>query len=414
LFFSNINLFFINIRSTMPSRIPDRRGRAAHEPQVALIVDTVIVSGRGVLAGIAQYIREHGPWLTYHEPRDAEHAVPAWIRGWKGDGILVRSQNRKILSAVLATGLPAVDVLGEARPLKLPLVHVDNRRIAQLAADHLMDIGLASFGFCHQAGACWSEERRNEFIRCLAAEQHPCSVYDMKSGRGGRYSWAAEQSAMAAWLAGLSKPAGVLVCSDWHGHTVLGACRRAGLAIPDDIAILSVDNDEVLCSVCEPPLSSVIGDYEKVGYVAAGMLANMMEGRRRGPPVVLIPPRGIAVRRSTDILTIREGLVCQALRLIRASACKGLAAEEVIRQIPASGTLIRRTFRRVLGRSIHDEIIKTRLNEALFLLRESDLSLAEIAERTGFKSQTRMGTVMKMKLQETPRQYRRQWRMGRG
>ena len=104
-------------------------------PHVALLVDTAVVSGRKTLLGIAEFIREQGAWLTYHEPRDVEHAVPAWLRRWQGDGIIVRSQNRKILNAVLATGLPAVDVLGEARPLKLPLVHVDNRRIAEMAAE---------------------------------------------------------------------------------------------------------------------------------------------------------------------------------------------------------------------------------------------------------------------------------------
>lgn len=387
--------------------------RGSHTPHVALIVDTAVASGRKTLSGIAEFLREHGAWLTYHEPRDVEHAVPAWLRRWKGDGIIVRSQNRKILNAVLATGLPAVDVLGEARPLKLPLVHVDNRRIAEMAAEHLLDLGLSSFGFCHWRGQHWSEERRDAFVRRLAAEKHPCAVHDMTPGGRG-YSWEAGQDAMAAWLAALPKPAGVLVCCDNYGQAVLGACRRAGLAVPDEVAILGVDNDEVLCSVCEPPLTSVNTDHEKVGYAAAALLTKMMAGLPPPQQVTLIPPRGVVVRRSTDTLAVQEGIVAQALRFIRANACKGITAAEVIRAVPASGTVLKQKFRQTLGRSLHEEIARTRLNEALFLLRESDLTLAQVAERAGFKRQEYMGAVFTRTLHETPLHYRRKWRRDHG
>ena len=246
----------------------------------------------------------------------------------------------------------------------------------------------------------------------LAAQQYPCSVYAMTMTAPGKraYSWEADQEAMARWLDDLRKPAGVLVCCDNYGQTVLGACRRAGVAVPEQVALLGVDNDEVLCSVCEPPLSSVIGDHERVGYTAAALLTKMMAGQSPKQAVTLIPPRGIAVRRSTDTLAIQEGVVAAALRFIRANACQGLAAADVIKNVPASGTVLKRKFRQVLGRSIHDEITKTRLNEALYLLRESDLSLVEIAERAGFKRQEYMGAVFRKELNTTPLAYRRQWR----
>lgn len=388
------------------------RQRVFHEPHVALIIDTALASGRGILSGIAEFIRDHGAWLTYHEPRDIEHAVPKWLQRWKGDGIIVRSQNRKILNAVLSTGLPTVDVLGEARHPDLPLVHVDNQRIADMAADYLIDLGLSSFGFCNMKGVHWSEERQTAFVNFLAKEQHSCSVYDMKMTAKAKndYSWEADQKAMADWLTGLPKPAGVMVCSDWYGQTVIGACRRAGIAVPDEVALIGVDNDEVLCSVCEPPLSSVIGDYKNVGYTAAAMLMKMMAGRLTERPVTKIPPRGIAARRSTDTLAVQEGIVAEALRFIRTNACKDISAADVIKTVPASGTVLKRKFRQVLGKSLQEEIINTRINEALFLLRESDLSLVEIAERTGFKRQGYMGAVLKTRLNETPLQYRHRWR----
>lgn len=386
-------------------------GATCRAPHVALIVDTAVASGRKTLAGIARFMREHGAWLTYHEPRDVEHAVPKWLGKWQGDGIIVRSHNRKILNAVLASGLPAVDVLGEAPHPDLPLIHVDNRRIAQMAADYLIDLGLASFGFCHRQGQRWSQERKSAFVNHVAAERYRYSVYNMDTGDQGDYSWEADQDAMAEWLRLLPKPAGVMVCSDCFGQSVISACRRAGIAVPEEVTLIGVDNDEVLCSICEPPLTSVIGNHEQVGYTAAAVLTRMMAGLPPEQQITLIPPRDIAVRRSTDILAIKEGTVAEALRFIRENACKGITAADVIERASASGTVLKRRFREVLGRSIHEEIIRIRIQEALFLLRESDLTLLEIAERAGFKRQEYMGAVLKKKLDETPLEYRRKWRM---
>jgi LacI family transcriptional regulator len=366
--------------------------RAQH---VALIVDTAVASGRKTLAGIAEFIRDHGTWITYHEPRDVEHAVPKWLKHWEGDGIIVRSHNRRILNAVLASGLPAVDVLGEAPHPELPLVHVDNRRIAKIAADHLVDLGLSSFGFCHRQGQRWSHERLIAFTNHLAAEKYRCSVHTMRPTDASNYSWEDDQKTMAEWLASLPKPVGVMVCSDCFGNSVVAACRRAGISVPEEVAIIGVDNDEVLCSICEPTLTSVIGDHEKVGYTAAVVLTQMMSGQPPGQQVTLIPPRGLVVRRSTNTLALEEGIVVEALRLIRVNACHGITAADVIQSASTCGTVLKRKFRQVLGRSIHEEITRVRIEEALFLLRESDLHLSEIAERTGFKRQEYMGMVLK-------------------
>ncbi len=383
--------------------------RESAVPHVALLVDTALESGRGTLGGIAAFTRRYGTWLTFHEPRDIEHSLPAWITNWRGHGIIARIQNDEMRRLLARTGLPVVDVLGSSRDAAFPLVHVDDAAIAGLAAGHLLDQGFASFGFCHMAGQPWSVARRDAFRLNLKHAGHLCACFDMAGDSLGQYAWETEQEQLAAWLLSLRKPVGIMICSDWRGQAVLAACRRAGLRVPDDVALIGVDNDTTLCEACEPPLSSVQCDYHRVGFEAAGLLARWMSGEAPAGGALLVPPRGVRIRRSTDTLAIEEGHVAQAVRLIRQQACDGITIEEVVRRIPRSRTALQREFRAVLGRSMHDELLSVKLDAAMFLLRESRLPIADIAERCGFRSQAYLGAALKAHRHTTPLQYRRQW-----
>ncbi len=150
---------------------------------MALLIETSLASGRDILRGIARYAREHGPWSIYHEPRSLEESVPRWLRGWDGDGIIARLQNRRIAAAVESTGIPAVDVLGVVRRPGLPLAHVDNAAIARLAADHFLGRGFRRFGFCGLDGVNWSDERRDAFVKAVTEAGGECLVYGRPEGR---------------------------------------------------------------------------------------------------------------------------------------------------------------------------------------------------------------------------------------
>jgi LacI family transcriptional regulator len=380
-----------------------KAARPSRRPRVLLIVDTALASGRGILRGILRFAREYGAWLIYHEPRGIGETPPAWLLNWQGDGIIARLQNRRIMRAVLRAGLPAVDVLGVAHDAKVPLVHVDDAAIGRMAADYLLGRGLVSFGFYHMQGVNWSEQRCAAFRKAVARKGYACDVCAVPA----TWSWDAEQERLADWLRRLPKPAGVMICSDWRGQAVMEACRRTGLRVPDEVAVIGVDNDTVLCEACDPPLSSVVVDYEKVGWEAAACLDRLMVGKAAPQHPIRVGPLRVQARRSTDILAIGEGAVAAAIRLIREQACKGLTASDVARQVPMSRSVLQRRFRQILGRSLHDEIIRTRLAEAQFLLRETDLPIATIAERVGFKHQEYMGAVFKARLGTTPLALRR-------
>lgn len=375
-------------------------------PRVALLVETSLASGRDILRGIARYVREHGPWSLYHEPRSLEAGLPRWLAAWDGDGLIARVQSRAIAAGVRATGLPAVDVLGVVPDAGLPLVHVDDRQVAVMAAEHLRERGFHHFAFFGIRGENWSERRREAF--CAAAGGG--AVLELPRHSIDRTGWESQAEALAAWVRDLPRPVGIMVCSDQMGQRLLEACRRAGVAVPEDAAVVGVDNDEPLCEVCHPPLSSVNAGHVAVGYEAAALLHRWLQGLSPPPGPRLVPPAGVVTRQSTDVLATADRQVAAALRFIREHACTGIGAAEVVAAVPVSRSVLQRRFRRELGRSIQEEIIATRVKRARLLLAETDLTLAEVAERCGFRHQEYLGAVFKARTGQTPAQYRRRFR----
>ena len=262
--------------------VPRSEKRAqTRRPRVALIVETSLASGRDILRGIARYLRRHGPWSIYHEPRALEESVPPWLLQWQGDGIIARIQNQPIADAVVAAGLPVVDVLGLVPGLSVPLVHVDDRAIAQLGAEHLLERGFRHFGFCAVEGANWSDARQAGFEAIVCEAGFDCSICRLPPDTRGLTNWEAQQDLLTDWVRSLAKPVGVMVCNDPRGQLVLEAARRAGAAVPEQVAVIGVDNDEPLCEISYPPLSSIQPDHDQVGYEGAALLDRMLHGRGR-------------------------------------------------------------------------------------------------------------------------------------
>jgi LacI family transcriptional regulator len=383
--------------------LPDKRPA---RPHVALLVETSLGSGRDILHGIARYVREHAAWSLYYEPRGLEETVPAWLRHWKGDGIIARIQNQSIAAEVLAAGIPTVDVLGVVPRAPLPLVHVDDAQIAQLAAEHLLERGFRHFGYFGIEGENWSERRRDAFAASVRAAGSDLTIYELPRGTVAGQSWETMEDALERWIVGLPKPAGVMVASDQRGPQFLEACRLVGVQVPDEVAVIGVDDDEPLCEVCNPPLSSVQPDHAQVGYEAAALLDRLMHGQKRPRHPILIRPRSIATRLSSDVLAIADRKIATVLRLIREQACNGIRVDALARQVGLSRSVLQRRFRAALKRSLHQAILNVRLKRACELLTESDLSLADVAERAGFKHQEYLGAVFKRRLQTTPWEFR--------
>jgi LacI family transcriptional regulator len=373
---------------------------------VALLVETSLISGREILRGISQYARSHGPWTIYHEPRSLEDASPAWLKTWRGDGVIVRLNNRRLADAVLRLKLPTVDVLGVAGDAGIPLVHVNNELIGRAAAEHLLERGLRHFAYCGTAELNWAQERRESFVKAVAAAGCECRIYRLPYAVRSDLSWETQQERLAEWIRRLPKPVGIMACFDPIGQRVLDACQRAGVASPEQAAVVGVDNDETVCEVCNPPLSSVMTNHEQVGYEAAALLDRLMHGRRPPASPIFVAPHGVATRLSSDTLAVGDRDVAAALAMIRDRACDGLSVHDVIKHVSISYSSMKERFQRILGHSIHDEIVRTQLKRAQELLDASNLPLRQVAKLAGFRHQEYMGYVFRKRLEKTPGQYR--------
>jgi len=378
-----------------------------YRPHVALLVETSLGSGRDILRGIATYARQQRNWSLFHEPRGLEESAPDWLKNWKGDGILARIQTPQLADAVKATGLPVVDVLGVLPDTGFPLVHVDDRAIAAMGAAHLYDRGFRKFGFFGISDENWSQHRRDELRDILVQKDSDLHVFEATRQEIQEMTWEQREDSLAQWIANLPKPIGVMVCSDQRGADFLEACRRANVTVPDELAVIGVDNDEPLCEVCQPPLSSVWPNHHAVGFEAAKILDTLMQGGKTSDKPIMIPPRKVVTRRSTDVLAIEDRNVAKALQLIRQNGCEEISVDEIVRVSGLSRSVLQRRFRQTLGTTIHAEILNCRINHACHLLTETDLSMMDIAERSGFKHQEYMGAVFKSKLQQTPGQFRK-------
>ncbi len=194
-----------------------------------------------------------------------------------------------------------------------------------------------------------------------------------------------EVEAIARWLPTLPRPLGVLACLDLRGQQVLSACRQAGLRVPEEVAVIGVHNDELLCELCDPPLSSVIPNAERAGYEAAGLLARAMAGAKLTRTVLEVPPLGIASRQSTDIAAVGDAKVAEAMRLMRAQAATGINVADILRAVPMARTAFERRFKAALGTTPHAHLRKLRIARVQELLVSTSLPVGEIAAATGFE-----------------------------
>ena len=375
-------------------------------PKVALLIETSNTYARELLHGIRDYLREHEPWSIYLAEHGRGEVAPSWLQRWKGDGIIARVENEAIAKAILSTKLPAVDVSFGLEHSPFPRIVTDSLATTRLAAEHLLECGFTRFGYCGDNRYHWSRLRGDLFASHLRKAGHDCHVFEGTPKRGSADPWELESNAIADWLRKLPKPIGVMACYDIRGQQVLEVCRHLDIAVPDEVAVIGVHNDELLCDLCDPPLSSVIPNARRAGYEAASMLNRMMKGETIPPQRLLLDPLGIAARQSTDVVAVNDPQLSSAVRYIRDHACEGMTVENLLKAVPMSRTALERRFKQVLHRSPHEQIMRVRIDRAKAMLATTNLSLAIISERTGFEHAEYFSVAFKRLAGETPGRFR--------
>ncbi len=387
-----------------PSKQTNRR--------VAICVDKSRSYGRGVLRGIAEYVETHGRWSLHLDPRASGSYGADWLRGWDGDGVLAFIDDPVLADSLRRARIPAVELFGHRLDLGLAHVGNDEEAFGRLAAAHLLERHFRHFAFAGIQGALWSERRRDGFVAALRKKN--LTMREMLSAaddRAGLADWETNQLRLRAWLRDLPKPCGLMACSDRHALRVLDACRDERIPVPQQLAVIGVDNDEETCRLAHPPLTSVMDNARQVGWRAASLLDELMaRGKFVSNQRILVPPLGVATRRSTEVTAVDDPLVARACELIRERACEGLGVEGLLTALRISKTSFYARFKKSLGRLPHEEILRTRLSRAQSLLRETGLSAAEIAGRCGFAHPEYLNVAFKRQLRQTPGSFRRQSR----
>lgn len=379
-------------------------------PKVLLLVETTMAYGRSVLEGISRYRIEKQPWSVQLDLRDLMAGPPAWFRSWDGDGIITRDTSREMIEIIRDKGIATIN-LGDIREDQtLPSVINDHNAIGRLAASHLADKGIEHFAFAGFSDHYWSAQRLAGFLAGLAERgiEDPSRVHVHQSGwsSASQGGWQQQQDQIVAWVKSLPRPTGIFACNDFRGQHVLEACQTAKVSVPDEVAVLGVDNDHVLCDFCDPPLSSIIPAAERIGYRAAVMLDQLMNGQQPETLHVQIPPLGIAERLSTDVMAIDDEDVAAAIQMIRFRACEGLTVSDILAEVPIARSSLERRFRQFLGRSPQAEIRRVQIKRACQLLRDTELSLVKISRLTGFKHAEYFSVVFKREVKQTPGRYR--------
>lgn len=400
---------------TQVSKKP-RAGRTSSSspgPLVAVVVDPSLSYDREIAKGVAQYAREVGDWRLYVE-EEQDRRLPDFDT-WPGQGIIASFDTKRVAQRVMAARLPVVAVGGGGGAFDaasgIPYVDTDNERIAILAAEHLLERAIPHFGFYGLAPSrvtVWSDARCEAFTHRLHAAGRSVGTL---LARHDSTRWSLLQDELKAWLAAIPKPVGIMACDDVRARHVLEACRSLGLRVPHDVAVIGVDDDEFVCELSDPPLSSVAQAARRVGHEAAQLLDRLMRPARFAtrkafagpvPPRTVVPPVGVVARRSTDTLAVDDPVIAAAIRSIRERAVKGLEIAELVTASKLSRWQLEDRFRRVVGRSIHDDMLHVRLNEARRLITTTDLPLKQIAPRSGFRSVAYMTTLFRRHFHTTP------------
>jgi LacI family transcriptional regulator len=378
--------------------------------KVALLVETSNRYGRDLLYGVRDWMHGGEKWTVRLTERSRLAPLPAWIKDWNGDGILARVDSNEIAAQLRRTRLPVVNVSAERFGSEFPRVSIDNAAVARLAYEHLFNKGLRTFAYIGDARFIWSTERGAEFNARACGAGYECFHFRLKSRSAPPPGTDAEAKSILRWIDSLPKPVGIFACYDGRGQQVLEACQSLGVKVPDEVAVIGVDNDELLCELCSPPLTSVLPNARVTGYEAAQMLSRMMRGEAPGCRTRYVEPVRVIERQSTDAIAVPDAKIAAAVRFIHEHACDRIQVGDVLREVPMSRTLFEQRFKAILGHTPHRHILDRKLERARSLLVETELPMTIVAELAGFETASYLSTVFRREYALSPYAYRKQRR----
>ena len=377
-------------------------------PQILLVFLTRFEECTATLQGIAHYERTHELWTAFHDDQARVETEPHWLKKKKWDGVISRHTTPTLVKLCAKLKIPLVDLNDTAPYPGIPKIRPDNIGMGHLGAEHFLERGHQNFGFSGFANDGWSCERRDGFLEALRLAGRKCDVFDVTYPGDDTPSWDENQiDSLKKWLTHLPKPVAIMACNDMRAQQIITAADSCDILVPEEVAVLGVNNDPIRCAIAYPPLSSVVPNAFQSGYVAAETLAEMLAGRKPQDYDRRIEATGVVTRPSSDILAVHDKNVALALSFIRENATKGIAVEQVLKHAFVSRSQLEKRFRHFIGRSPQAEIRRVQVAKIRQLLLETDFPLKKIAELTGFEHVEYLSVVFKRLSGESPGEYRK-------
>jgi LacI family transcriptional regulator len=377
------------------------RGRSKRKVLVA-----ITIAQEAYYRGIVRYAREH----DWHLVTDMTYTgrVPV---GWRGDGILtILGYRRELIDFIRAARVPTVAITLVNEKVPLPRVEGDNRRIGELAAEHFLERGYRHFAWAPFLNDVMNKERLDGFARAIAKRGYACRGLPPAhslSGRVWQENWAERRRRLVRELKRLARPAAVFAYNDCVAADVIDACRDGGLRVPEDVAVLGVDDDAYVCDCAPVPLSSVRHDLEGMAYAGAALLERLMRGGKPPVRVLRVQPLGVVTRASTDMRAVQDVKVAIALRyLSERFPDPQLSVADVVEACGLSRRQLERSFRRETGSTVHGELTRVRLQHALQRLVETQDKVGEVGRQVGFARPARFFRTFRRLMGTTPKRYR--------
>ncbi|MDP9173996.1 MAG: XylR family transcriptional regulator [Planctomycetota bacterium] len=374
---------------------------------IRLFADVVHAYSRGILRGVADFSKMHGRWnITFHSLTDSE-----FTRNFAQDhvrGVVMQIRNREQADKLAASGVPAVNVSNVLTPPAQPAVFPDDVATGRLAATYFLDRGFKNFAYFGYPAHRYSEERMEGFVQTITKAGYECTIFPRSGERAPTPE--GERRERREVLATLPQPLAAFCRNDACAKETVKDAIELGLLVPDQIAVLGVDNDEINCELSGVQLSSIRLNTEQIGYEAASLLAKLIAGQAPPAEPILIPPIEVITRRSTDVLALADVEVAAAVRFIRDRGGREINVEDLLERTSLSRRSLEMRFRKALGRSPYQEIRRVQIERAQLLLSRTDRPVGEIADACGFKEARQLSTAFHDRIGLTPRQYRRRAR----
>jgi len=379
-----------------------------NEKYIELLVETSTSWGSGLVEGITQYARKAEDWRLSISPSGRTERLrldPAW----SGHGIIARLNSAELADDILKAGVPAVNVSCYEHGLPdIPQCTANELIVCEMAAAHLLDCGLRHFAYYGPSDRPDYQDRPgNVFVKTIRAKGFDCHTTHRHSGKFEyRVRRGGVDTKLLKWLTALPKPVGLFTWSDVQGLRITEACRAAGVRVPEEIAVLCGERDELMSMVSQPTLSSVDSAPQRVGYEAAALLDEMMQGKFPTTPIRHVPPNSVISMGSTDIMAVPDEVVASALRYLRENLKHRIGVDQLCEATGVSRRSLEVRFQKELGRSPAAEIRRCRVELAKQLILSTDWSLRKIGESCGYDYPETFSRAFKRESGQTPNQFR--------